>query len=74
MRQNTAKTPILVNILYLNYKGIFLDKISKITINSTKVKRLNKKFDLNDIEEEERERKKGEEKRGDYRGVIIINR
>ena len=43
-------------------------------MNSTKVKIINKKFDLNDIEEGEEERKKGEEKRGDYRGVIIINR
>ena len=33
------------------------------------VKIINKKFDLNDIEEGEEERKKGEEKRGDYRGV-----
>ena len=33
------------------------------------VKIINKKNDLNDIEEGEEERKKGEEKRGDYRGV-----
>ena len=29
---------------------------------------------MKEIEEGEEERKKGEEKRGDYRGVIIINR